>query len=509
MKNLSKIILLLIITITLTLFALNCGGSGGGGGDDSEQNGFDESTTGDTADETGDTEDGEEQGEEEVTDGSSDSSDYDGDTTGEYEGDSTSDTEYETDTTFDDDTTSEEEAADEEEKSGENLLEQFTYSIIATFDPDYTYYGSEGFEIPWFTWTPELCMCWQAVLEATELTVERPRKLDKKISYYEIPPELIFLEPIEEEDDIEIIQIPPELLVLMPADEEGGPPEIDMVETEDPEEVYLMVYFEAPVYPRSIAFYQGGEPGLALKIEAEDQEGNYINLWEGVDDSTACPGVFSVTFDEGVTVLTDTIRVTPDLEKAAGIMGLDAVKLVGVPEAPVSDPVSYPENPPVCQWVSTAAASSSMNETGPGSPDQIFGYPDFELAEDASISSWQPSDDITGMVTGMVTVDLHYYIPVFPTALVAYEVVDYGFITRVEARNDQDQYVELWSGTDETANYDELEMLRFIGTFATKDIRLTIDTSLVSGQLGLDAVLLIGLPEEPIPMPYYTIIPYL
>ncbi len=139
------------------------------------------------------------------------------------------------------------------------------------------------------------------------------------------------------------------------------------------------------------------------------------------------------------------------------------------------------------QWAASAKASSQFSEEGCASR-QATGKPDTLQGGDQR-TAWAPAQQDTGVEW----IELEYEIAVRPMRIRVHETCGPGTVTKVEARDAEGKWREVWKGADPTkecpgwfvVDVDE-------ATFTTKTIRITLDTSLVAGWNEIDAVELIG-----------------
>jgi hypothetical protein len=143
------------------------------------------------------------------------------------------------------------------------------------------------------------------------------------------------------------------------------------------------------------------------------------------------------------------------------------------------------------QWATDATASSEYGQDD-YSAAQVTGASDTPNAGDYG-TAWASKDPDAGVET----LELTYEVPVKPAGLAIYESYNPGAITTIEAYDDANQeWVTLYEG-DAAAIEDASRV--FIPEitpvdFATTQIRLTLDTSLVPGWNEIDAVQLYGRP---------------
>lgn len=143
------------------------------------------------------------------------------------------------------------------------------------------------------------------------------------------------------------------------------------------------------------------------------------------------------------------------------------------------------------QWAVDAVASSAFGSDG-YSALQATGAPDTPTPGDLP-TAWA-SQDPDG---GAETLELAYGVPVNPAAIAIYETYNPGSIVLIEAYNaDADEWVVLWEGAVEESDTPFRIYSPALAPvdFVTDQIRLTLDTSVVTGWNEIDAVQLFGRP---------------
>jgi hypothetical protein len=189
--------------------------------------------------------------------------------------------------------------------------------------------------------------------------------------------------------------------------------------------------------------------------------------------------------------------------------GLDSVEMVAQSDAQaglyevrvngsyVSDDANYviearltPPAEVAAQWAIDAVASSQYGEDG-YSALQATGAPNVPSASDNPLA-WA-SEFADGTVE---TLELTYANKVTPAGVRIYESYNPGAVTMVEAYDEEaEEWVVMWEGSEPTD-----EVYRVFSPeltppdFVTDMIRLTIDSSSVSGWNEIDAVQLLGRP---------------
>ncbi len=143
------------------------------------------------------------------------------------------------------------------------------------------------------------------------------------------------------------------------------------------------------------------------------------------------------------------------------------------------------------QWASDARASSEYTD-GDWSARQATGKPDTETGGD-NRTAWA-SKEADG---GEEWIELIYEHSVRPTLLRVHETYNPGAVSKVEALDGDGRWRILWEGTDSTCESPGWLSLTFSAPeFPTKTIRITLDSGRVSGWNEIDAVELVGEPED-------------
>lgn len=145
------------------------------------------------------------------------------------------------------------------------------------------------------------------------------------------------------------------------------------------------------------------------------------------------------------------------------------------------------------QWVSAAEASSQYSDDA-WSAQQVIGEPDTPEPGDF-YTAWAASDSDAQIETLTLTFEQ----AVIPIAIEIYESYNPGAVVRIEVLDpNTDEWVVVWEGVSDTVGQEiavfrpELQPV----DFATNQVRLTIDEPSVVGWNEIDAVKLIGLPEN-------------
>lgn len=153
-------------------------------------------------------------------------------------------------------------------------------------------------------------------------------------------------------------------------------------------------------------------------------------------------------------------------------------------------PALVPPDRVVGQWAVEATASSQYGDDD-WSAQQATGAPNTPDGGDY-VTAWASA----GADDGVETLELLYEHKVVPSAVEIYESYYPGAVVQIEAYDEESgDWIILWEGegvvTDAPTIFSpELEAV----DFATDSIRLTLDTSLVTGFNEIDAVQLLGRP---------------
>lgn len=140
----------------------------------------------------------------------------------------------------------------------------------------------------------------------------------------------------------------------------------------------------------------------------------------------------------------------------------------------------------VHQWASTAGASSEYTNTG-WSAMQAAGKPDTLAAGDAR-SAWA-SMSADG---GEEWLELGYEHRVRPTRVRVHETYNPGAVVRIEGRDEEGAWRILWEGKDPVREGLGWLDVPVAAGFATRAIRIMLDSAGVAGWNEIDAVELIG-----------------
>ena len=144
------------------------------------------------------------------------------------------------------------------------------------------------------------------------------------------------------------------------------------------------------------------------------------------------------------------------------------------------------------QWAVSGRSSSRFSrwdEDG-WSAKQACGKPD---TEEAAHIPWAWTSQAPDR--GKEWIELTYAAEVHPSRIRVRETFNPGAVVKIEARDSEKNWQELWAGKDETATAPGyLEVAIEPRDFATRVIRITLDTRLVPGWNAIDAVQVIGEP---------------
>lgn len=150
------------------------------------------------------------------------------------------------------------------------------------------------------------------------------------------------------------------------------------------------------------------------------------------------------------------------------------------------------------QWA-IAADASSQTSLSTASVNELNGPPDSnceirdDLGFDFVFGSWRTADPNEGPES----VELTYAQPVKAIGVEVYQTLNPGSIVRVLINDTNGQWHEVWVGQSPTETCPAILRIEFPPPdFISNMVRLELDTSLISGWNQLDAIKLIGTPEE-------------
>ena len=140
------------------------------------------------------------------------------------------------------------------------------------------------------------------------------------------------------------------------------------------------------------------------------------------------------------------------------------------------------------QWAASAQASSEYTNAD-WSATQATGKPDTLAAGDARTAWASLKED-----GGDEWLELGYENAVRPTQVRVHETFNPGAVVRVEARDEAGTWQPLWEGKSRTTETIRWFTIDIAPRFATRSIRITLDSAGVPGWNEIDAVELVGDP---------------
>lgn len=143
------------------------------------------------------------------------------------------------------------------------------------------------------------------------------------------------------------------------------------------------------------------------------------------------------------------------------------------------------------QWAVSALASSTYGDatgTESWSPMHATGQPNVETYGDHG-TAWAPKEKNKGMEY----LEMIYTDPVTPTGVRIRESYGSGCVTKVELKDTNGVWHEIWSGVDTTRGLSYLQIPVTGATYKTKTVKITFDTTKAPNEWAeIDAVQLVG-----------------
>ena len=179
---------------------------------------------------------------------------------------------------------------------------------------------------------------------------------------------------------------------------------------------------------------------------------------------------------------------TPEMETLLKMSGLDPVSQARVRRVLSGiNAAEMDENGLWGQWAVDARASSEYSRED-WSARQACGEPNTLKAGDIK-TAWASKEQNAGEEW----LELTYELRVRPTQVRIHETFNPGAVVKIEARDAAQNWHVLWKGWDGTIECPGwLDLPLGMSAFATRVIRVTLDTSLVTGWNEIDAVQLYG-----------------
>jgi len=145
------------------------------------------------------------------------------------------------------------------------------------------------------------------------------------------------------------------------------------------------------------------------------------------------------------------------------------------------------------QWAFAVVGVSSAGDGDIHFPNHITGPPDSDACDPSAQRSWQTQSPDSGMEW----VEMRFTAPVYPFAIEIYQSLNPGAVTVVSARDEDGKLHRVWEGVDTTHDCPGILRIEFPSQpFATRAIRVELNTELVPGFNRIDALKLIGYSAE-------------
>ena len=280
--------------------------------------------------------------------------------------------------------------------------------------------------------------------------------------------------------------------------------------TSDGQDEWLRLHYRTPIVPSAVHVYETYNPGALSRITARKPNGEEVELWSGTDP---------VKRDEGRGVAKIAVRsdfatdcITLYL-KSKDVPGWNEIDAVGLRDA--AEKVHWATSAEASStfaefsghdgiWIQTdrqrldqleaevAELKRRLDQRYPAtsgkqswSPAQACGAPDTHQAGDISTAwaSATPDDQDEWL-------RLHYEKAVVPAAVHVYETYNPGAVSRITARRDSGEDVEIWSGVDpvDRASGKGIANIPVRADFPTKCITIHVKSKEVRGWNEIDAV---------------------
>ena len=91
---------------------------------------------------------------------------------------------------------------------------------------------------------------------------------------------------------------------------------------------WVEMRFATSVYAFAVEIHESLNPGAVTVVSVRDEAGELHTVWEGVDTTRSCPGVFRVEFPS-LSFPTNSVEVRLNTELVPGFNRIDALKLIG------------------------------------------------------------------------------------------------------------------------------------------------------------------------------------
>lgn len=110
---------------------------------------------------------------------------------------------------------------------------------------------------------------------------------------------------------------------------------------------WLELTYRMPVRPTLVRVRESFNPGAVVKLEGQDPNGTWHELWKGKDTTTECPGWLDIAVTKPAWPCR-VIRITLDTASVKGWNEIDAVELIGEldEDSPATQPATQPATRP-------------------------------------------------------------------------------------------------------------------------------------------------------------------
>ncbi len=201
----------------------------------------------------------------------------------------------------------------------------------------------------------------------------------------------------------------------------------------------LTLYYDTPVIPDQVDIYQNANPGSIIRVEVLPADGSApIVVFDGIDRTTLCPGVFSVAINAEPAPVTSAgpiteVRITLDQSRTSNWNEIDAVELIGLDASGAS----------LRQWAAEATATSQYGDDA-WAASQATGAPDTLECGDATTAWASLYSDGRDVLT------LYFSTPVTVQQVDVYQNYNPGSIVQVELVPVTGEPVVIFEGRDPT-----------------------------------------------------------
>jgi hypothetical protein len=144
----------------------------------------------------------------------------------------------------------------------------------------------------------------------------------------------------------------------------------------------------------------------------------------------------------------------------------------------------------VCQWAVEARASTEYTATD-WAATQATGKPNTDKAGDAT-TAWASKEEDAGDEW----LELTYATEVRPSMVRVYETFNPGAVKKIEAKDADGNWHSVWEGKDATADAPGKLEVKIDDAPLTKVLKVTLDSASIKGWNEIDAVEMIGEPDE-------------